>query len=193
MTFSGWLKDYNQAERLLWQNPQDVLSRLELKSGDTFLDIGCGDGFFALPAAVQVGSQGWVYGLDVSPEALEKLKTRAGEAGLSNIHLVLGNAEEVLLCNTGADVVLLANVLHDFSFPLKVLERVSQVLKPHGLLAVVEWEKLPMQHGPPLAKRLERSRTQGLLETAGFSLQDLQTTGPFHYLVTARSPAAAAT
>ncbi len=192
MTFSGWLKDYNQAERLLWQNPHDVLSRLELKPGDIFMDIGCGDGFFALPAAALVGRDGRVYGLDVSPEALDKLKTRAGEAGLSNIHLVLGNAEEVLLCHACADVVLLANVLHDFSFPLKVLELVRHALKPHSLLAVLEWEKLPMQHGPPPAKRLERSRTQAMLETAGFSLSDLQAIGPYHYLVTARSPAAAA-
>ena len=90
MTFSGWLKDYNQAERLLWQNPQDVLSRLNLKAGDVFMDIGCGDGFFALPAAMQVGSAGRVYGLDVSPEALANMQTRAEEAGLTNINPVLG-------------------------------------------------------------------------------------------------------
>jgi len=192
MTFSGWLKDYNQAERLLWQNPQDVLSRLNLKAGDVFMDIGCGDGFFALPAAMQVGSAGRVYGLDVSPEALANMQTRAEEAGLTNINPVLGNAEEVLLCHTCADVVLLANVLHDFSFPLKVLARVQETLKPQGLLAVLEWEKVPTQHGPPLAKRLERSQTRSLLEKAGFGVTGMETTGPYHYLVTARSPAAAA-
>ena len=191
MTFSSWLKDYNQAERLLWQNPQDVLSRLNLKPGDIFMDIGCGDGFFALPAAGQVGSEGHVYGLDVSPEALAKMQSRSEEAGLSNIHPVLGNAEEVLLCHTCADVVLLANVLHDFAFPLKVLARVKETLKPQGLLAVLEWEKAPMQHGPPLAKRLERNQTQVLLEAAGFSVMGVEKTGPYHYLVTARNPAAA--
>ena len=66
----GWGKDYNYAERLLWQNPHQVLSEIGLKTGATLADIGCGDGFFSLPAAKIMGETGLVYALDANAEAM---------------------------------------------------------------------------------------------------------------------------
>jgi cyclopropane fatty-acyl-phospholipid synthase-like methyltransferase len=41
----------DETERRKWQNPEAILSEIGLKSGQTFVDIGCGDGSFAIPAA----------------------------------------------------------------------------------------------------------------------------------------------
>jgi FkbM family methyltransferase len=85
-----------------------------LKLGSTFIDVGCGYGFFALPAARLVGEKGRVYGLDVDAEAIEKLREAATKENLENLALKVGNAEETILCERCADVVFFGIVLHDF-------------------------------------------------------------------------------
>ena len=55
---------FDEDRRRKWQNPEDILREIGLETGMTFLDIGCGNGFFTLPAARMVGPAGQVYGLD---------------------------------------------------------------------------------------------------------------------------------
>jgi 2-polyprenyl-3-methyl-5-hydroxy-6-metoxy-1,4-benzoquinol methylase len=50
--------------RRRWQNPEAILAYVGLKAGFTFVDVGCGNGFFTVPAARLVGDEGTVYGLD---------------------------------------------------------------------------------------------------------------------------------
>ena len=60
-----------------WQNPEEILANIGLRQGFTFVDVGCDDGFFAIPAAKLVGERGKVYGLDISDEAISRLKRKA--------------------------------------------------------------------------------------------------------------------
>ena len=151
----GWTKDYNHAERLLWQDAGQVLSEIGIVPGVTMADIGCGDGFFSLPAAKMVGETGLIYALDESTEAIDSLKEKAAAAGLTNIRPMVADAEQAVLCRHCADVVLLANVLHDFGQPLKVLANAREMLKPGGILADLDWKKeAQYMHGPPFSKRL---------------------------------------
>ena len=85
-------------ERRKWQNPEAILSSISLRPGFTFIDIGCGGGFFALPAARIVGKRGKVYGLDTDAESIASLKERATREGLKNLYLTTGRAEESVIC-----------------------------------------------------------------------------------------------
>ena len=49
---------YDETERRTWQNPEEILTAIGLKAGQTLIDIGCGEGFFTLPAARIVGPNG---------------------------------------------------------------------------------------------------------------------------------------
>ena len=168
-----------------------MLSKLGLKPGGVFLDVGCGDGFFAIPAAIEVGPKGLVYGVDASPEALDSLKSHAANEGLSNIRLLFADATEAEICRACVDVALMANVLHDFNYPLKVLSQVRTALKPGGMLAVLDWKKSPMLHGPSPAKRLDVSQATDLIQKAGFEVTNVGESGRFHYFILAVSPVVA--
>jgi precorrin-6B methylase 2 len=76
-----------------------------LKSGSTFIDLGCGEGFFAIPAAKIVGDKGKVYALDVNEQAIGALQKKADEQGLTNLSTRVGAAEEVVFCESCADFV----------------------------------------------------------------------------------------
>ncbi len=84
----------DDAERLTWQNPDTILTEAGLKPGDTLIDLGCGEGFFALPAARIVGPRGKAYGLDTRSQAIAAVQEKAARLGLGN--LVLRNAARML-------------------------------------------------------------------------------------------------
>ncbi|RJO63300.1 MAG: class I SAM-dependent methyltransferase [Dehalococcoidia bacterium] len=186
MVGGGSLKDYNHAERRLWQDAPAILSQIGLKPGDTLADIGSGDGYFSIPAAKVVGNSGKVYALDLSAEAIAELKAAASIAGLNNIQTAVGEAETTLLCKGCADVVLMANVLHDFADPVAALKNARLMLKPGGRLANLDWKKEKDQlHGPPFAKRFDQEKATALLNQAGFKVMSSALVGPFHYLLIA--------
>ena len=87
-----------EAERRRWQNPESILAVAGLKSAMTFVDLGCGNGFFALPAARTVGAEGRVHGVDANPEFIEELRTRAEGEGLKNVDVTAGRAEQTIPC-----------------------------------------------------------------------------------------------
>jgi len=124
----------DEKERRTWQNPKAILTQIGLKHSFTFVDVGCGYGFSALPAAKLVGKDGKVYGLDSNDEAIRKLKEKAAEKGVDNLYLKVGKAEENILCEACADIAFLGIVLHDFNDPIQVLKNSKRMLKPTGKL-----------------------------------------------------------
>ena len=186
MAGGGSLKDYNHAERHLWQDAPAILAQIGLMPGDTLVDIGSGDGYFSIPAARIVGQSGKIYALDVSAEAISKLKAAASAAGLNNIQTAVGEAKKTLLCKGCADVVLMANALHDFNDPVTALKNARLMLKSGGRLADLDWKKDKDQmHGPPFAKRFDQEKATALLTEAGFKIVSSTLVGPFHYLLVA--------
>ncbi len=176
---------YDEASRRQWQNAEAILADIGLKPGSTFVDLGCGEGFFALPAARLVGAGGRVYGLDANPEAVERLRQRAGAEGLTNLELKVGWAEDTVLCEACADFVFFGIVLHDFDEPARVLANAARMLKPRGRLANLDWKKEPTELGPPLQIRFSQEKAIQLIEAGGFKIQTVTEAGPYHYLITA--------
>jgi ubiquinone/menaquinone biosynthesis C-methylase UbiE len=176
---------YDESERRKWQNPEEILQAGGLKSGHTLIDIGCGQGFFTLPAARIVGDQGRIYGIDSSSESIALLQQKADSAGLKNISLVVGNGETSLVCEGCADLVFLGIVLHDFYDPQLVLDNARKMLKPEGRLVNLDWKKEAMNLGPPLEKRFDIATASALMRRAGFILEDSREYGPYNYLMTA--------
>lgn len=176
----------SEQERRKWQNPEAILVDVGLKNGLTFIDMGCGDGFFALPAAKLVGKKGKVYGLDINAEAIRRLKKKSLEEGLRNMHLKVGAAEETVFCETCADIVFFGIVLHDFRDPANVLVNAKTMLKPAGRLIDLDWKKASMESGPPLRTRFSEKKAANIIQKAGFKIETVKETGPYHYMIIAK-------
>ena len=182
----GYCRTANDHERRKWQNPEAILADIGLKSGLTVIDVGCGGGFFALPAAKIVGELGRVYGLDADPQSISNLKGLAVAEGLNNLTLTLGKAEEVVLCKKCADMLFFGIVLHDFQDPAKVLKNAKKMVKPTGILINLDWKKESMELGPPVQKRFSVEESVRLIKTAGFAIEEIKDSGSYHYLIIAR-------
>ena len=175
----------DEVERRTWQNPEVVLADAGIKAGDIFIDLACGFGFFALPAARMVGSQGIVCGLDIDEEALKELREKALRGGLRNLRLTQAAAEDVVLCEECADVVFIGIALHDFNDPLKVLQNARRTLKKDGRLVNLDWKKERTPFGPPVGIRFSQEEAVSVVEKAGFSVVSVKDSGLYHYVIVA--------
>jgi ubiquinone/menaquinone biosynthesis C-methylase UbiE len=178
----------DDVERRKWQNPEAILSKIGLKQGQTFIDVGCGDGFFAIPAARMVGVKGRVYAVDIDSDAIACLKQKAEKEGLTQITLQVGEAERVIFCEDCADFVFFGIVLHDFYDSSKVLVNARKMLKSSGCLVNVDWKKQQAKLGPPANIRLTQQEAAGLIEKAGFIVDCIEESGKEHYMVMAHKP-----
>ncbi|MGZ5502266.1 MAG: class I SAM-dependent methyltransferase [Halobacteriota archaeon] len=176
---------HNEAERRGWQNPEQILTEAGVKAGDVFIDLGCGFGFFALPAAKISGSEGLVCGVDIDSEALEELRAQSARAGLGNVRVTLAAAEDVFLCERCADIVFIGIALHDFKDPFKVLQNAKRTLKKDGRLINLDWKKEPTPFGPPVNIRFSEEEATSLIERAGFHVVSIKDSGQYHYVIAA--------
>jgi ubiquinone/menaquinone biosynthesis C-methylase UbiE len=177
---------HDEKERRKWQNPEAVLADIGLRPGFTFVDVGCGEGFFTIPAARIVGKNGKVYGVDVYKEAIDRLKEKAAKEGLRNLNLKTAAAEDTVLCERCTDIVFFGIDLHDFRDPAKVLVNAKRMLKPTGRLVDLDWKKEPMELGPPLHIRFSQEEATKRIEAAGFRIETAKEAGAYHYIIIAK-------
>lgn len=140
MHFSGapWLM---RAERQQEEDCELLLKTLNFQPGQVVCDMGCGNGFYTLPIAKQVGAEGKVYGVDIQPEMLTLLEQRFKQEGLTNIEPILGTLIDPKLPEHSVDAILLVDVYHEFSHPVHMLRAMRKSLKPEGRLILVEFRK----------------------------------------------------
>ena len=130
--------------RYRFWGPQTILQQAALRPGQTVLEIGCGTGFFSIPAAGQLGEGGKLYALDISPDALEEVTRRQRKAGLANIFPVRASALACGLPDGCIDTVLLFGVIPSPTLPLSnLLAELQRVLRPGGSLAL--WTAFPWE------------------------------------------------
>ena len=175
----------DETDRRKWQDPEGILREIGVKPGLTFIDLGCGEGFFTLPAARMIGPAGKVYGVDSDEQAVARLRRRAELEKLANIELTVGPAETALLCRGCADIVFFGIVLHDFEKPALVLRNAHLMLKPDGRLVNLDWQKISMAFGPPVAKRFSPETAAQLIASAGFKVLITRASGQYFYLMIA--------
>ena len=168
-------------DRLRLLPPRDLLIRAGLRVGIVAADVGCGPGFFALPAAQIVGPAGRVYAVDIHREMLEAVQNKARDAGLPNIETVLAKESAIPLPDGVAQVVLLAFVLHEAVDPAAFAREAARILAPGGHLLLLEWKREEMPAGPPMHDRVTPQEAEGWLTSAGLRIVDRFEPNPYHY------------
>jgi len=158
---------------------------LGVAPGMVFIDVGCGDGYFALPAARRVGPQGKVYAVDIDASAIQRLREQAVREGLHHLFSEVREAEETVVCEGCADYVFFGIDLHDFVDPARVLLNAQKMLGPQGQVIDLDWKDEPMAFGPPQQKRFPIDKARHLIESAGFAITSVSDAGPYHYLILA--------
>ncbi|MBR9981565.1 MAG: methyltransferase domain-containing protein [Desulfatitalea sp.] len=128
-------------------------------TGLTVMDLACGAGRYTLPLADAVGAAGRVIAVDLWDDGIAQLRAAAREAGTERvIETHVTNVAETLPVVSGSvDLCLMATILHDLvadGVDKPALFEVTRILKPAGIVTIVEFNKQDGPPGPPKAVRL---------------------------------------
>lgn len=119
----------------IFKDPYKLLRAAGLKPGQKVLEVGCGPGFFTIPAARIVGDQGIVYAVDVHPRAIQRVKEKIQREGLMNVMPMLANASNTTLPDQSIDLAFMFGLPHIVGGPEKLISEIHRILKPGGVLS----------------------------------------------------------
>jgi demethylmenaquinone methyltransferase/2-methoxy-6-polyprenyl-1,4-benzoquinol methylase len=132
-------------------DPVKALRAAGVQPEQQVLEVGCGTGFFTLPAAELVGSKGCVHAIDVYSPAVKWVEEKAKNAGLTNVKVTPVDACETGLPGDSFDLILLFGILPSPTLPLnRLVPEMHRLLKPKGTLAV--WTAIPFWSPKSLAR-----------------------------------------
>ncbi len=157
----------------------DPLARADLRPGETVLDLGSGGGLDCFLAAKEVGPEGHVIGVDMTPEMIERAEANKAVAGFENVEFRLGQIEALPIDDASVDVILSNCVINLAPDKGAVFREAFRVLKPAGRVSISDI----VTDGPfdetirgdldqwaeCVAGALEADTYMGLLRDAGFA------------------------
>ena len=114
----------------------DPIALAGLKPGQVVLDLGSGGGLDGFLAALQVGDQGRVIGVDMTSEMIKKALRNLARLGLGNVEFRKGQIEALPVESDTIDVIISNCVINLSPDKQAVLNETYRVLKPGGRLAV---------------------------------------------------------
>lgn len=136
MAGADWLV---RPEREAEEKPDLALDGMGIKPGMVIADMGSGVGYMTLRMAKRVGPKGKIYGVDLQPGMLQKLKENAAKAAVSNIEPILSTVDDPKLPANSVDMILMVDVYHEFSQPQAMIRKLREALKPDGRLILLEY------------------------------------------------------
>jgi ubiquinone/menaquinone biosynthesis C-methylase UbiE len=119
----------------LIRNPYKLLKAAGLKEGQKVLEVGCGPGFFTIPAARIVGDEGHVYAVDIHPRAVKRVKEKIEKAGLKNVTPLCTNASNTGLPDRSIDLSFLFGLRYIAGGLEDLVPELHRILKSGGSLS----------------------------------------------------------
>lgn len=120
----------------LFRDPYKALNAAGLEAGQQVLEIGCGPGFFTVPAARIVGETGSVLAVDVNPLAAEHVQRKIETEGAANAKAMSANAARMDLPDQFFDLAFVFGFAHPIGGIEAIWLELYRLLKPTGILSI---------------------------------------------------------
>jgi ubiquinone/menaquinone biosynthesis C-methylase UbiE len=139
-TYNAASDHYDDAPNAYWERyGRRTVERLDLKPGAHVLDVCCGSGASAIPAAEAVGPEGSVLGIDLAENLLTLARAKAKQNGLANIEFRTGDMLNLGLPDEHFDAVICVFGIFFVPDVVAAARELWRLVAPGGILAVTTW------------------------------------------------------
>lgn len=118
---------------------QNTIGRLQLQPGNRVLDVCCGTGASAIPAALKVGRDGSVVGVDLAESLLKLARQKAEYRGLENTEFRCGDFNDVEFADESFDAIVCVFGIFFLPEMETAIAQMWRMLRPGGKLAITSW------------------------------------------------------
>jgi ubiquinone/menaquinone biosynthesis C-methylase UbiE len=163
-----------------------------ISQGECVIDFGSGAGMDSFIAALKVGSNGCVVGIDMTDEQREKAKRLRDQAGLSQVTYLEGYLERVPSEDEKFDVVISNGVINLASDKVKVFKEMARVLKPGGRIAISDIvTEIQLSEGITcntnlwaacIGGAMQQDKYKSAIEEAGLRVEKIQDNPEYHFI-----------
>ena len=154
-------------------NSDEILKLLNFKGNEVFMDAGCGDGHIAITAVKNYLPDGMAYAVDNYEPAINELEEFISQNSIENLISVNADITRdiVQIEDDVIDIVLMINVVHGFK-PAEnideVIDNFLRILKDNGKFAVVDFNPIDLDVGPPLEIKYAPDELENIFNNHGF-------------------------
>jgi len=120
----------------LFRDPYKVLRAAGLEPGQKVLEVGCGPGFFTIPAARIVGKEGSILAFDINPVAVEHVRRKIERAGVTNARVIVADATKTDLPAGSFDLGFAFGLARPIGDMASIWTELHRLLKPQGILSI---------------------------------------------------------
>jgi ubiquinone/menaquinone biosynthesis C-methylase UbiE len=139
-TFNAAAEHFDDAALFFWDRlGRKTVELAGVAPGHRVLDVCCGSGGSAIPAAERVGTSGCVIGVDLAEKLLELAREKAIRLGLDNARFIVGDMDSLDVADDSVDIVLCVLGLYFARDLPAAVRELWRTLKPGGTLAVTTW------------------------------------------------------
>ena len=142
LDFDRWQKSFEGESREVYSSRKEVIAALQIEPGQSVADIGAGTGFYLWEFANAVGPSGHVYGVEISPRFLERLRGHVTKEKIANATIVTGTERSIQLADNSVDAVFICDTYHHFAYPRSTLASIRRALRTGGILTIVDFERI---------------------------------------------------
>ena len=139
-TYNAASDFYDHPANTFWgRYGRQTIERLQLAPGARVLDVCCGSGASAIPAAETVGPTGSVVGVDLAENLLALARSKAKQRGLTNIEFRTGDITQLPFDDGSFDVIVCVFGIFFVPDMEAALRELGRVLRTGGRIAITTW------------------------------------------------------
>ena len=156
----------------------EIISELNLKGNETFMDAGCGDGHIAIKVVEEYLPDGTVYAVDVYDASIEDMEAYKVENNVENLINIEADITKGIpgVDDESIDVVLMVNVFHGFRASRtmdEAIDEFARIIKQDGKIAIMDYKAWDVPKGPPTAFRSSPDELEEVFAKHGLKMTHL--------------------